>query len=207
MIIFDWTGLCYVGNQNTTFLLCFVIVPHMVYLLVGLCFMAAGFGALCQYCHQNLVPNRSGSVALSLNQQHCGSKAETLMIRIGIFCCIYLVPSCCLLASNWYEYLSRDSWLLTVADSSAKATIHVFILKIFMSLAVGVTCALCICNRDTRMIWSRLTRRKTDVKTKSSVPYLQPVLLKQQHLLLLDNGKHKTKSKSTASKSGSETAV
>ena len=209
--------MCYVGNQSSSFLLGFVIIPHTIYLLIGLCFMAAGFGAVCQYGHQSPVALPANHrpmlqplpMARAVSQQQPTSgKGETLMIRIGIFSSVYLVPSVCVLASHWYEYISRDSWMLKATasvSSISRPSMEVFMLKIFMSFVAGLACCVWIWGPKTLSTWQKLGRRLLHRK-QAPPPFLQPVLLKQQHVLLLDNKQHNKRVKN-GSKSGSETAV
>ena len=113
-----------------------------------------------------------------------------------------------------YEYFSRDSWLMKDNRSHrvSRPSMEIFMLKIFMSLVVGVTCALWIWSGRTVTTWKKLGKRLLQKRKNEQPPATfihQPLHLKKQHLLLLDH-KQKCNSKSkhgTGCKSGSETAV
>ncbi|EEC00899.1 frizzled-4 [Ixodes scapularis] len=123
----ELTGTCFVGNQNRHALLGFVVLPSIVYLLVGAIFLAWGIVTMM----------RSRD---SLGHAPKADKLEIIMIRVGIFAVLYMVPAACVLASYIYEYSYRDEWL--AAGSAFRPNLEVFTLRIFMSLVVGITTGL-----------------------------------------------------------------
>lgn len=133
------TGLCYVGNQNTDTLMGFAIAPFIVYLLFGTSFLIAGFMALFR------IRNQVKSDGVKTD------KLEVLMVRIGIFSVLYTVPATCVIACQLYEYTSRDSWYM--GNSTNKPNIEIFMLKLFMSLVVGITSGMWIWSAKTVNSW------------------------------------------------------
>lgn len=123
----ELTGTCFVGNQNSHALLGFVVLPSSAYLLVGACFLLWGFVAM--------VRSRD-----SLSHAPKADKLELIMIRVGIFAVLYIIPAACVLASYVYEYSFREVWL--AAGSALRPNVEVFTLRIFMSLVVGITTGL-----------------------------------------------------------------
>ena len=171
--------------------------------------MAAGFGSLYQFGDRTplqtqtlalpplIAHNTQHQHQLKLSirypqQQQQQSKGEALMIRIGIFSLAFLVPSVCVLASNWYEYVSRDSWLLKSGAAAAVAaaatgssgnnvllaasrpSVQVFLLKIFMSFVAGAACCVWIWTSRTVNTWRRFARRLMDGRRKQSLPWPLP---------------------------------
>ncbi|XP_076466622.1 frizzled-4-like [Babylonia areolata] len=135
----ELTGVCYVGNQNTTTLMGFAVAPLIVYLLLGVSFLAAGFLALFKIRQQV----RSDGVKTD--------KLEVLMVRIGIFSVLYTVPAVCLVGCLLYEYARRDSWYLREGHTSPN--IEIFMLKLFMSLVVGITSGMWVWSSKTLASW------------------------------------------------------
>ena len=141
----ELTGMCFVGNQRLDTLLRFVLIPLFVYLLVGTLFLLAGFVALFR---------------IRRHMKNDGTKTdklEVLMVRIGIFSVLYTVPATCVVACYFYEYSSRASWV--AAGSDAVPNIEIFMLKIFMSLVVGITSGMWIWSTKTLNSWRKFTSR------------------------------------------------
>lgn len=88
------SGICYVGNTNTTNLKIFVLGPLLVYFSVGVCFLTIGF--------LNLWGIRS-----NLKKTHPEidktSKLTQLMSKIGIFSVLYTVPALFIIMALFYE--------------------------------------------------------------------------------------------------------
>ena len=151
----------------------FVLIPQFVLLLVGTFFLFAGFLGRQQTRHKN------------------NDKLEVLMVRIGIFSVLYTVPATCVVASLFYEYSSREQWLKRAADS--RPNIEIFMLKIFMSLVVGITTGMWIWSGKTVATWKNLCKRFT--RRKEPLPsYLQPPQrLPQTQVIRLDRTRNPVK--------------
>lgn len=91
----ELTGLCFVGAGNPSSLLGFVISPLAVYLLVGTGLLVSGY--IVSFCHDRKQMKKSNE------------DIEMLMVRVGIFSLLYTVPTTCLLACYFYEYLNASS--------------------------------------------------------------------------------------------------
>ena len=158
----ELTAMCYVGNQRQDTLLGFVIVPQLVYLLVGTSFLLAGLVNLFRIRRHV----RNDGVKTE--------KLEILMVRIGIFSVLYTVPATCVVGCYLYEYLNRDKWHepLSLAqiyrdhDADARIrtainmpSIEIFMLKIFMSLVVGITSGMWVWSSKTLHSWTKFCGR------------------------------------------------
>ena len=189
------TGICYVGNQNTQTLMGFAIAPHVVYLLVGASFLMAGFVALFR------IRKRVRGDGIKTD------KLEVLMVRIGIFSVLYTVPATCVIGCLLYEYLNRTSWY--AANSTSEPNIEVFMLKLFMSLVVGITSGMWMWSAKTVSSWrsffSKLCSRRRDRKhwehVAVPVHHYHQIPLKPNRTIRME------KSKRTMSKSDTETVV
>lgn len=135
----ELTGLCYVGNQDSNGLMSFVIAPLFLYLVVGTSFLLAGLVALFRIRKQV----RSEGVKTD--------KLEVLMVRIGVFSVMYLVPATILLGCYFYEYTGRHKWYSK--DTDSVPNIHVFMLKILVQLLVGTTSGVWIWSSKTMSSW------------------------------------------------------
>uniref|UniRef100_A0A1I8IQQ4 Frizzled-4 n=1 Tax=Macrostomum lignano TaxID=282301 RepID=A0A1I8IQQ4_9PLAT len=123
-------GMCNVGHQSSDMLLGFVIVPNLLFLLLEAVFLVAGF------------------VAMSRVRRHVKSdgqktnKFDVLMGKIGLFSALYIVPTACLTGFNFYEFSNRDLWHLP--GSPFRPSVAAFLIKVFASLAIGLTTVLWI---------------------------------------------------------------
>ena len=139
-------GMCNVGNQRRSTLLFFLIIPSLVFLILGSVFLLAGFAALLKI------------------RRHVKSdgiktyKLEVLMVRIGIFSMLYIVPASCVTACNLYEYINREYWHR--ADSKIEPNVEIFMLKTFMSLVVGITSGVWIWSVKTLQSWRNFLYRR-----------------------------------------------
>ena len=182
----ELTGICFVGNQNNTTLIGFAIVPLIVYLVLGTSFIIAGFVSLFKIRRQV----RDDGVTTD--------KLEVLMIKIGVFSVLYTVPTICIIGCLLYEYVNRDTWYLSDYQSSPK--IEVFMLKVFMSLVVGITSGMWIWSQKTVNSWSNFFDRlcfkcfkkdeRKHVKTYSTPVYhYQQIPIKSNRTLRLEKSK------------------
>lgn len=164
----ELTGMCYVGNQDIVALTGFVLVPLIIYLIVGTVFILAGFVALFRI-RSNLKQDGGGGPNIR--------KLEKLMAKIGVFSVLYTVPATCVIGCYFYERMNFDSWqrearrrpCLPSYDcplEHAIPTVEVYMLKIFMSLVVGITSGMWIWSSKTVSSWKhfcsgRFRRRKS----------------------------------------------
>ena len=150
----ELSGLCFVGYRSSITLLWFVVIPLFVYLIFGSCFLLSGFIALIRIRR-----------ALRLKETNT-QKLERLMVRIGIFSMLYLIPASFVVGCFWYEYESLaavekiSSDILTCQldpkckeiSSPSSAIIY---MKYFMLLVVGVTSGAWIWSSKTLQSWKK----------------------------------------------------
>ncbi|KAK7503029.1 hypothetical protein BaRGS_00005655, partial [Batillaria attramentaria] len=164
----ELTGMCYVGNQDIAALTGFVLVPLIVYLIVGTIFILAGFVAMFRI-RSNLKQDGGGGPNIR--------KLEKLMAKIGVFSVLYTVPATCVIGCYFYERINFDRWqqearlrpCLTQTEcplDHSIPTVEVYMLKIFMSLVVGITSGMWIWSSKTLSSWKnfcsgRFRRRKS----------------------------------------------
>ena len=177
----ELTGLCYVGNQDITAQTGFVLAPLIVYLIVGTAFILAGFVALFRI-RNNLKQDGTNI-----------RKLEKLMAKIGVFSVLYTVPATCVIGCLFYERINFSHWRTQAMMRPCHSrndctlehsipTVEVYMLKIFMSLVVGITSGMWIWSSKTAASWrqffsSRFSRRKS----KYSANYHQaPVIVMKQ---------------------------
>ena len=169
------TGMCYVGNQDPTSLLIFVIIPHVIYIVIGAFFILAGFVSLFGIRGKL---KREGTTNANLN------KLEKLMAKIGAFSILFSVCSATLVGCLLYEYMHMNEWKANTppcttvdskqlqAGSRNDVTLDcqleesvpitgVFLLKLLMYLLVGVASGLWICSRKTLQSWGAICWRSS----------------------------------------------
>lgn len=197
----ELTGMCYVGNQSSDILMGFVIAPLFVYLLLGTSFLVAGFVALFRIRKQV----RSDGLKTD--------KLEVLMVRIGVFSVLYTVPATCVIACFFYEYTNRQLWSMT--HNKYSPNIEMFMLKIFMSLVVGITSGMWIWSSKTINSWKnfchRICGKRKERKTPTFPQYhYHPHPTKTYNnptAIPARNNIHRNEKPKRLKKSGSETIV
>lgn len=184
----DLTGLCYVGNQQQEALTGFVVAPLATYLLIGsysndcyciwqhayrnlvpLCFLWLpwGFGhQMCTiwwfcFCTSGTLFICAGLVALfkiRSNLQKDGAKTdklERLMVKIGVFSVLYTVPASTVIGCYLYQLSHWGEFKASTRDSYVASEM----LRIFMSLLVGITSGMWIWSAKTLHTWQRCSAR------------------------------------------------
>lgn len=176
------SGICYVGNLNMENLKKFVIIPLVIYLVIGTSFLGAGFVSLF---HIRSVIKQQGGIGAGAK----ADKLEKLMIRIGIFSVLYTVPASIVIGCSLYEVYFNDDWMATLTcpcrasiGIRRKPLYSLLMLKYFMALAVGITSGVWIWSGKTLDSWKRLWRRifgapdrsganQALIKQRAAVPY------------------------------------
>ncbi|KAK0041803.1 frizzled-9 [Biomphalaria pfeifferi] len=167
----ELTGLCYVGNQDPDALTDFIIVPLIIYLIAGFVFIVAGFAAMFRI--RNGLKQDGGNTNIR--------KLEKLMAKIGVFSVLYTVPASCVIGCHFYERINFKKWqqqaksmpcaLDSQVMSSPKGhhdcplehsipTLELYMLKLFMSLAIGITSGMWIWSGKTVSSWKAFCSRK-----------------------------------------------
>jgi frizzled protein 4 len=139
----DLTGLCYVGNLQQEAVTGFVVAPLAAYLLIGTLFICAGLVALFK---------------IRSNLQKDGAKTdklERLMVKIGVFSVLYMVPASTVIGCYLYQLSHWGDFRASARDSYVAAEM----LRIFMSLLVGITSGMWIWSAKTLHTWKRCSAR------------------------------------------------
>ena len=146
------SGICYVGNFNTTNLWAFVLAPLFTYLVIGLSFLSAGF--------INLFRIRD---TIKQQGQQKTEKLEKLMIKIGVFSILYTVPATIVIACHLYELHFRELWDMSITCNCqaklVKPDYTVFMLKYFMCHIIGITSGFWIWSSKTLTTWKLFCNR------------------------------------------------
>ena len=150
------SGICQVGTRSPASLLGFVIIPQLIYLLLGISFLSAGFISLFKI--RNVIKEQGGRAKID--------KLEKLMVKIGIFSVLYIVPAGTVIACTIYELVAFKNWELSYIcpgclprSQLSYPDFSVLMLKYFMSLAVGITSGFWIWSGKTLDAWRHFLGR------------------------------------------------
>lgn len=167
----ELTGMCFVGNQSREALLSFVIAPLGFVLGVGSLLIFLGFVSLLRI--RKLMKEGGRNT----------NKLERLMVRIGLFSVLSTVPALTLLACLLYEYHQMPLWKQMAIETTLECILkrgdgspcrlqdsipleEVFMLKIFMSLLVGITTGVWIWSNKTWTTWGNLCASQFSRRSK-----------------------------------------
>jgi len=109
----ELSGLCYVGNQDSTALAAFVVAPTALYLLVGAAFIIVGFLSLRSVRRDLKQHQQQQSTSLMTGGGGSSSdvhKLEKLMAKIGFFSVLYVLSTSAVLAALFYQLLHVDDF-------------------------------------------------------------------------------------------------
>ncbi|XP_043474884.1 frizzled-4-like [Leptopilina heterotoma] len=152
----ELTGLCQISDESALWL---EVLPHAILLLLGCGFACLAGGALVRVRRAVRSAGRSAT------------KLERLMTRLGIFALLYALPALGSLACTIYESRIKPLWrefafLAAYNCINAQncdhgpiysaAGLEVALLRLFLSLVIGVTAGMWVWSGKTCRAWSRL---------------------------------------------------
>lgn len=161
------SGACYTGLRNINLMRGFVLVPLFFYLILGTCFLLAGFVSLFRI--RNVMKHEGNKT----------DKLEKFMVRIGVFSILYMVPAIIVICCHFYEQSSYSKWVdfwlknnsnefnlppdfvstsLFETDRSS-LIFSLFMIKYAMLLIVGITSGFWIWSHKTISSWRRFFER------------------------------------------------
>ena len=94
------TGVCFVGLWHMGSLRLYVLAPLLAYLVIGTVFLILGLFSLIKI---RTVMKQDGSKT---------DKLEKLILRIGVFSILFIVPQTVIIACLFYEQHYFSSWML-----------------------------------------------------------------------------------------------
>ena len=134
------SGVCFTGISDVDALRGFVLAPLVVFFIIGISFLLAGFVSLFKI---RTIMKSDGTKT---------DKLEKLMVRIGIFSVLYTVPATIVIACYFYEQSFRGEWmnnwchkefpkggLCPPGPRDATPEFNVFMIKYLMTVIVGIT--------------------------------------------------------------------
>nr|CAD7442398.1 unnamed protein product [Timema bartmani] len=172
----ELTGLCQVAEDSA---LPYLVVPQGALLLLGGVFATLAGSALVQVRYAMRMTGRSAE------------KLERLMTRLGVFAVLYVLPAAGSLACLLYEAWHRPRWrslaLLAALDcgiepgcipgpSYHSAGLEVALLRLFLSLVVGVTSGMWVWSGKTCRAWSKLFAAPRKPRLDSATQHVSRVL-------------------------------
>ena len=147
----ELTGTCFVVSDSSTStslaLLFGVILPLMVLLVIGLVFLLIGFISIL----------RIRTLMQKGGKQQEQQSLEKLLIRIGVFVTVFIIPASILIGCYVYELASRSSWVpIGISCSScSRPNSAVFMVRVFMFLLIGVLTGVWIWSPKTLKSWQQ----------------------------------------------------
>lgn len=147
----ELTATCFVVSDGTTSsflaLLIGVILPLMALLVVGMVFLLLGFISILKV---RALMQKGG-------KQQEQQSLEKLLIRIGVFVSVYIIPASILIGCYVYELATRPSWqpLSKACSDCARPNSAVFMVRVFMFLLIGVLTGVWIWSRKTLKSWQQ----------------------------------------------------
>ncbi|CAL4082238.1 unnamed protein product [Meganyctiphanes norvegica] len=152
----ELTGTCYVGVWSVETLVRLVLVPQFLYLVTGATLVLIVFACLWK-------------ARTRLKQEGLKTdRVDVMAARVGVVAVLYMVPATCQVGATFYEFVERERWL---HDATVRPNMEVFMLKIFMSLAVGIMGGLFLVNARALNAWRQLFNRITK-HHQTPKPYL-----------------------------------
>ena len=149
----ELTATCFVvrddSEKSFLALLIGIILPLLVFLVVGVVFLFIGFVSM---------------IRVHRFMRHKGKEKETmiiekLMIRIGVFVAVYIIPASVMIGCFVYELVAQPSWGPITCSECPKANSPVFMVRVFMFLLIGALTGIWIWSKKTLNSWKKLPSR------------------------------------------------
>ncbi|KAF7997329.1 hypothetical protein HCN44_005606 [Aphidius gifuensis] len=155
----ELTGSCFAGQQKTRSLLFLVLIPQFLYITIGLTFLICGLATMLFRR-----PPIKTTIQPQINQIHTNPLVRQRELRSPIdnqrqqkwllrhvcgFALTYLIIMILLLCITTYEWLKRDSWLVSSKPTDTKyersrPSFYIFLFKLTLTLGSGAVAALWI---------------------------------------------------------------
>ena len=185
----ELTGICFVGNHSSSALLTFILIPGVIYIVIGFTFLLVRMYALydCTSSHasdhcstltglrQSNVHHSHAHLSQSTLSSYCinnQKETDTLVnMYIGFITFSYLIFYVILMCGYTYEYLYRDLWYANA--SNIIPNMEFFTIKIFLSLVIGIIAGSWVwCSSSPSTFWPGNCSKFT--KKQPMSPYLLP---------------------------------
>ena len=149
------SGVCYPGQFSSVGLGVFVFMPLVIYLTLGTVFLIIGFSALI-------------NIRRELEQDPIKSrKLGRLIIRIGVYSALYIVPNTIVLIIHIYELAERERWEEsyiehdscrdedTASSCPSSPNFAAFLIRYILLLCVGICATSWVFSKKTLDTWTR----------------------------------------------------
>lgn len=169
MVADELTGLCQISDESALWL---EVLPHAILLLLGCVFGGIAGSALVHVRKAVRCAGRSAT------------KLERLMTRLGIFALLYALPALGGLVCVLHEASVKPRWqklaLLAALDCRTTqncapgpiyqaAGLEITLLRLFLSLVIGVTSGMWVWSSKTWRVWSKfLTASNKPIRMQKS---------------------------------------
>lgn len=150
----ELTATCFIvrDETNSSFLalLIGVIIPLALFLVTGVVFLVVGFISILK---------------IHSFMRHGGKEKESmilekLMIRIGVFVSVYVIPAAVVIGCFIYELQSRPTWMAVgTCSDCARPNTAIFMVRVCMFLIIGVLTGIWIWSKKTLQSWLSLPQR------------------------------------------------
>lgn len=166
------SGVCFVGQLDTHSLGVFLILPLCIYLSIGALFLLAGFISLFRI---RTVMKTDGKRT---------DKLERLMMRIGFFSGLFILPALGYLGCLFYEYYYFDEWMVQwhrdicrpfsipcplprPDGSESRPIFQIYMVKYLCSMLVGVTSSVWLYSSKTVVSWRNFVEKLQGKETRT----------------------------------------
>ena len=152
------SGLCYPGQFSSVALGVFVFMPLLIYLILGCIFLVIGFSALV-------------NIRRELERDPVKSrKLGRLIIRIGVYATLYVIPNAVLLFIHIYELAEREQWEKSYIDNEScrgdsshslcpsSPSFAAFLIRYIAVFCIGICSTSWVFSKKTLKTWTKFFR-------------------------------------------------
>ncbi|KRX81519.1 Frizzled-10-A, partial [Trichinella sp. T6] len=163
----ELTSMCFVCLHSSSALFGFVVGPVAVFSAIGICFMVAGIVSMVR-------------ISREMRFRICDTdlqKLRKLMTKVCVFSLLYVVLTLIVVVCSVYEKFFDEEWLssqfecrpqsfkdattgvglrhcnMSGMGSLSPPAVEIYMLKVFISLTVGIMSSMWIWSKKTLLMW------------------------------------------------------
>ncbi|NP_001266206.1 frizzled precursor [Amphimedon queenslandica] len=146
------SGICYTGNSSSVSMGVFVLLPLLLFLILGIVFLVIGFGSLV-HIHLQISkdPNKS-------------RRLQRLIIRILVYALLYIIPTFIYIFLCIYQLAERNSWEESYikcppssfnCEPESKPQFTALLMRYLVLFIIGIFSTFWVISWKTLLAWQK----------------------------------------------------
>ena len=144
------SGICFTGNHHNVGLGVFVLMPLIIYLVLGIVFFLVGFSSLVH-------------ILLQISKDpHKSRRLTRLIIRISVYSLLYIIPNVIYICLCIYELAEKKEWEKSYTEChnkdcslSSSPQFAALLIRYLMLFIIGIFSTFWVISLKTIVAWKK----------------------------------------------------